>query len=55
MRLLSLQGGEALGVRDFMDDYQTYVETPGHRFAITHDFDVVAFRTYDALIVPGNR
>ena len=41
-------------VHDFVGD-QTYVEMPGHRFAITTTFDDVDVATYDALVVPGGR
>jgi protease I len=41
-------------VHDFVGD-QTYVELPGHRFAITATFDEVRPGDYDALVVPGGR
>jgi protease I len=41
-------------VHDFVGD-QTYVELPGHRFAITEDFGSVAPEMYDALVIPGGR
>lgn len=44
----------ATAIHDFEGD-QTYSEKPGHRFAITTDFDQVDPSTYDALVVPGGR
>ena len=41
-------------VHDFVGD-QTYAETPGHRFAITADFESVKPESYDALVIPGGR
>ncbi|MGE5362686.1 MAG: DJ-1/PfpI family protein [Bacteroidota bacterium] len=41
-------------VHDFIGD-QTYVELPGHMFAITADFDSVEVDKYDALVIPGGR
>ena len=41
-------------VHDFIGD-QTYVELPGHRFAITADFEQVDPKAYDALVIPGGR
>lgn len=41
-------------VHDFVGD-QTYRETPGHRFAITADFDKVDPQAYDGLYVAGGR
>lgn len=41
-------------VHDFVGD-QTYVELPGHRFAINYDFDKVRPTNYDALVIPGGR
>jgi protease I len=41
-------------VHDF-DGAQTYSEKPGHRFALTADFDAVKPERYDALVVPGGR
>lgn len=41
-------------VHDFIGD-QTYTELPGHRFAITADFDQVKSSDYDALVIPGGR
>jgi protease I len=41
-------------VHDFVGD-QTYVELPGHRFALTATFDEVKPGDYDALVVPGGR
>jgi protease I len=41
-------------VHDFVGD-QTYVELPGHRFAITGDFETVRPEDYDALVIPGGR
>jgi protease I len=34
---------------------QTYSEKPGHRFAVTTDFDGVDPAKYDALVIPGGR
>ena len=41
-------------IHDFEGD-QTYSEKPGHRFAITADFDTVDPAKYDALVIPGGR
>ena len=41
-------------VHDFIGD-QTYVELPGHRFAINKTFDEVNEAEYDALVIPGGR
>jgi protease I len=41
-------------IHDFEGD-QTYSEKPGHRFAITADFDAVDPAKYDALVIPGGR
>ena len=45
----------ATAVHDFAEDYQTYVETFGHRFEVTHDFEAVEATEYDALVIPGGR
>jgi deglycase len=41
-------------VHDFVGD-QTYAETPGHRFAVTADFEACRPESYDALVIPGGR
>jgi protease I len=41
-------------VHDFVGD-QTYVELPGHRFAINAAFEEVKPADYDALVIPGGR
>jgi protease I len=41
-------------VHDFVGD-QTYVELPGHRFAINAVFEEVKPGDYDALVIPGGR
>jgi protease I len=41
-------------VHDFEGD-QTYSEKPGHRFAVTADFDAIKPEQFDALVVPGGR
>lgn len=41
-------------VHDFVGD-QTYVELPGHRFAINAVFEDVRPGDYDALVIPGGR
>ncbi len=41
-------------VHDFVGD-QTYVELPGHRFAITAAFEKAKASDYDALVLPGGR
>ena len=41
-------------IHDFEGE-QTYSEKPGHRFAITADFDAVDPADYDALLIPGGR
>ena len=44
----------ATAIHDF-EGHQTYSEKPGHRFAITGDFDSAAEDNYDALVIPGGR
>ena len=41
-------------IHDF-DGAQTYSEKPGHRFAITANFDEIDSKTYDAIVLPGGR
>ncbi len=41
-------------IHDFEGD-QTYSEKPGHKFAVTADFDSVEPANYDALVIPGGR
>jgi protease I len=41
-------------IHDF-EGAQTYSEKPGHRFAITADFDAIDLEKYDALVIPGGR
>jgi protease I len=41
-------------VHDFIGD-QTYVELPGHRFAINAEFEQAKPGNYDALVIPGGR
>jgi len=41
-------------VHDFVGD-QTDAETPGHRFAVTADFETCKAESYDALVIPGGR
>jgi protease I len=41
-------------VHDFVGD-QTYVELPGHRFAINAAFEGATAAAYDALCIPGGR
>ncbi|TCT37128.1 DJ-1/PfpI family protein [Martelella mediterranea] len=41
-------------IHDFLGD-QTYSEKPGHRFALTADFDAIDVTSYDALVIPGGR
>ena len=41
-------------VHDFVGD-QTYVELPGHRFAVTASFETAKAGDYDALCIPGGR
>ena len=41
-------------IHDF-DGAQTYSEKPGHRFAISANFDDLDPATYDALVLPGGR
>jgi protease I len=41
-------------VHDFEGD-QTYSEKPGHRFALTANFDDIRAADYDALVLPGGR
>ncbi|OYP32265.1 DJ-1/PfpI family protein [Rhodopirellula sp. MGV] len=44
----------ATAIHDF-EGHQTYSEKPGHRFAVTADFDSVNVADYDALVLPGGR
>ncbi|NYS59628.1 DJ-1/PfpI family protein [Vreelandella salicampi] len=44
----------ATAIHDFEGD-QTYTEKPGHRFALTADFESINPADYDALVVPGGR
>ncbi len=44
----------ATAIHDFEGD-QTYSEKPGHRFAISADFDAIDPSQYDALVIPGGR
>lgn len=41
-------------VHDFVGD-QTYAELPGHRFAVTAEFETTKAEDYDALVIPGGR
>jgi len=41
-------------IHDF-DGAQTYSEKPGHRFAITANFETIDPAKYDALVIPGGR
>jgi protease I len=41
-------------IHDF-EGQQTYSEKPGHRFALTADFDAIEPEAYDALVIPGGR
>lgn len=41
-------------IHDFEGD-QTYSEKPGHRFAVTGDFDDIDASDFDALVIPGGR
>ena len=44
----------ATAIHDFEGD-QTYSEKPGHRFALTADFETADPAAYDALVIPGGR
>ncbi len=44
----------ATAIHDF-EGHQTYSEKPGHRFAISADFDSLNASDYDALVIPGGR
>ncbi|MEM6473243.1 MAG: DJ-1/PfpI family protein [Planctomycetota bacterium] len=44
----------ATAIHDFEGD-QTYSEKPGHRFAITGDFEAAEANGFDALVIPGGR
>jgi protease I len=44
----------ATAIHDF-EGHQTYSEKPGHRFAITLDFDRTDPSQFDALVLPGGR
>lgn len=41
-------------IHDFQG-HQTYIELPGHRFAINFDFDQVNVADFAALVLPGGR
>ncbi|SJL84660.1 DJ-1/PfpI family protein [Vibrio palustris] len=41
-------------IHDFVGD-QTYIELPGHHFALNASFDKINLADYDALYVPGGR
>ncbi len=40
-------------IHDF-DGAQTYSEKPGHRFAISENFDSASESQYDALVIPAD-
>lgn len=44
----------ATAIHDF-EGHQTYSEKPGHRFAISADFEGLDPTNYDALVIPGGR
>jgi protease I len=44
----------ATAVHDFQG-HQTYLERPGHQFAINFDFNHVDVGDFDALVIPGGR
>lgn len=44
----------ATAIHDF-EGHQTYSEKPGHRFAVTGDFDSIDRTHFDALVLPGGR
>ena len=44
----------ATAIHDF-EGHQTYSEKPGHRFAITTNFEGIDPADYDALVIPGGR
>ena len=50
------EAGETIktAIHDFRGD-QTYLESRGHDFELTHGFDDVEPSEYDALVVPGGR
>lgn len=41
-------------VHDFDGD-QTYLERPGHKFTLNHDFDTIDIDIYAGLVLPGGR
>lgn len=41
-------------IHDFEGD-QTYLEKPGHNFALNATFDAIKAQDYDALVIPGGR
>ena len=41
-------------IHDFVGD-QTYIEKPGHNFALNATFDDITPSDYDALVLPGGR
>jgi protease I len=41
-------------IHDFEGD-QTYLEKPGHNFALNATFDSIRAEDYDALVIPGGR
>jgi protease I len=50
------RAGETIktAIHDFEGD-QTYSEKPGHRFALSADFEGLDASAYDALVIPGGR
>lgn len=50
------KAGETIktAIHDFLGD-QTYVEMPGHRFALNKDFEAVRCADYDGLYLTGGR
>jgi len=44
----------ATAIHDFQG-HQTYLERPGHQFAINFDFQQVDVANFDALLIPGGR
>ena len=42
-------------IHDFKKEFQFFVETHGHAFTLTKDFDEVKPEEYDGLYIPGGR
>ena len=43
-----------MAIHDF-EEYQTYIERPGHNFSLNATFEEVKGESYDGLYLPGGR